>query len=362
MSIILMRWSRWLACLALVVFCGCDAIKSIGQEEEPEEELASSEPSLPPEGGSPSGAEEVNNNAPPGVDSEPAPTLTPEEILAAFLAKPSIERSDDDLEQLAQTPSLLAGITELDLRGGAISDQGLRYLELFPDLERLDLSETRVTKNGLSQLPACGKLTALALDGLRLVDDRGIGELTTLPIRELSLRSVSVTDAVFVPLSEFEDLEILHLDGNANLTGLQFRGLIASFDKLRVFSASNTQIGFGLQQIGQLQDLEVLNIGYAEVTDGVLEQLAQCRKLVELDLSSNPITLLGTPFLARLNDLQQLKLRGCKGITDEALNDLVRLQQLQSLDISGTQCTSSAAQTLKERLLNTVIVFDDMEL
>jgi Leucine-rich repeat (LRR) protein len=346
----------------IVACCGCDAIKSIGQEEEEgEEEVASSEPSLPPEGGSPIGTEAVENNPPP-VEPEAAPQPTPEEILAAFLAKPADRRNDEDLEQLAMSPDLLAAITELDLSGGSVSDYGARYLPLFPDLERVHLRSTRVTSEGIKHLAACTKLIAVTLDGLRLVDDIGVRELSALPIQEMSLRSTSVTDGVFEILSEIEELRILHLDGNANLTGIPFRGLTEKFSKLQVLTASNTQMGYGLQQIGELNDLEVLNIGHAEVSDEVLQQLAQCRKLVELDLSNNLITLLGVPFLARLNDLQQLNLRGCSGINDEALNSLGRLENLRRLDISGTQCTLEGAQRLKERLADTVIVFDNEEL
>lgn len=362
MPLHLLQFSRWLACLMLVACCGCDAIKSIGQEdEEAEAEVASSEPSLPPEVGLPIGAEEVVNNPPP-VEPEAAPQPTPEEILAAFLAKTSAERSDDDLEQLAQSPDLLVGITELDLQGGAVSDNGTRYLAIFPDLERINLGSTRVTSEGVKHLAACTKLTAVTLDGLRLVDDIGVRELSALPLQEISLRSTSVTEDIFLVLSEIEELRILHLDSNANLTGIQFRGLTDKFLKLQVLTASNTQMGFGLQQIGELNDLEILNIGHAEVSDEVLQQLAQCRKLVELDLSNNLITLLGVPFLARLNDLQQLNLSNCNGINDEALNSLGRLENLQRLDISGTQCTLEGAQRLKERLADTVIVFNDQEL
>jgi Leucine-rich repeat (LRR) protein len=349
-------------CLGIVWLSGCDAIMSIGQEEEePKEDVASSEPSEPPVAGTPLETGEAEGNAPP-VAGPSTPPPTPEEFLANFLAKPTNERTDDDLAQLTQTAELLAGLTELDVSGGAVSNLGLPHLALFPDLERLNLSSTRVTNDGLSQLTACRKLTAVTLNNLPQVDEVGIRELAPLPLEEISLVSTSVTEGVFVALAEFENLQVLHLDGNANLTGQQFRGLTEKFLHLRVFTASNTQIGYGLQRIGELKELEVFRVRESEVTDGVLEQLAQCRKLVELDVSHNPITFLGVPFLARLNELQILNLRDCNAINDEALNNLGRLQSLQRLDITGTQCTLSGAQNLKERLEDTVIVYDDQEI
>jgi Leucine-rich repeat (LRR) protein len=357
MSNLMKRLLGFLMCLPFAALVGCDALNSLGQEEEEPAEVVDSELSRPPEVGTPVAGEESGNGAP--TSPEPTPPPTPEEVLGAFLAKSPRERTDIDLEQLAESPAVLTGITELDLRGGSISDYGLRYLGSFPDLERLDLSETRITSQGLSQLNDCEHLTSLALDHNRNIDETGIREITGLGLQEINLSSTSITDGVFNIVAEYEDLQVLRIDGNALLTGGPLRSLSEQFSGLRILSASGTAIGYGLQEVGRLNNLEELYVGHAEVTDDILMQLQQCRKLVEIDLSGNLITVVGVRQLAGLRNLQRLNLRECNAITDEALAALSRMNQLQRVDVTATQCTPSGVAAFKERLEETVIVFND---
>lgn len=349
-----------LLCSVSLLFAGCDALRSLTEtEEDSADAVVDSDPSLPPEAGTPPA-----EASQPGENSaQPSATPTdPAAILEAFLAKTSRERTDADLLQLVEHPELLAGITELDLRGGSVTDQGVQCLASFPDLQRVDLSETRITNQGLSLLTQCAQLSALALDHNRGFDTDGVQELTALNLQELSLQSTSIADRVFATLAEFDDLQVLRVDGNSILTGAQLRTLIGEFSELRVLSASGTQMAFGLQEIGVLRNLEELKLAQAQVGDEILLQLKQCRNLVELDLSNNPITILGVRELSALRNLQRLNLRGCSTLDDQVFATLGRLDQLQYVDLGGTRCTPAGAEAFQQRLGDVEVVLDDPDL
>lgn len=83
-----------------------------------------------------------------------------------------VKPGNDDLAPLRQLP----GLRRLNLRGAAVTDDGLRHLRGLGELEFLDLSGTRITDAGLVELHRLRSLKRLCLRDT-LVTDRGVGGL-----------------------------------------------------------------------------------------------------------------------------------------------------------------------------------------
>lgn len=88
-----------------------------------------------------------------------------------------------------------------------------------------------------------------------------------------------------------------------------------------------------------------LDLGYRQVTDAGLKELAGLTSLQTLNLRSTPVTDVGLKELAGLTSLQTLSLDTTK-LTDVGLKELAGLTNLQTLSIGGTQLTDVGLKEL----------------
>jgi Leucine-rich repeat (LRR) protein len=98
--------------------------------------------------------------------------------------------TDEGLEVLAKMPKL----RWLALNLTSISDDGLAWLKDIKSLERLRLHSTRITDAGLKQFKSLSNLKVLDLSNTAVTDD-GLNYLTHLEsLEQLDLKNTSVTD------------------------------------------------------------------------------------------------------------------------------------------------------------------------
>ena len=98
---------------------------------------------------------------------------------------------DGGLAHLAR----LKSIRVLQLTFTNTTDEGLKIVGRFPDLERLTLQRAPITDAGLAHLKDCKKLSLLRLYDTA-VTDRGLRSLAKLQsLRSLSLEQTNVTDS-----------------------------------------------------------------------------------------------------------------------------------------------------------------------
>jgi hypothetical protein len=90
------------------------------------------------------------------------------------------------------------------------------------------------------------------------------------------------------------------------------------------------------------------------VTDDGLEQLKVLTQLQTLNLEDTKVTDDGLKYLKGLTQLQHLFLGGTM-VTDAGLEHLKGLTQLQSLNLGGTKVTDQGAQKLRQALPNCTI-------
>jgi Zn-dependent protease len=132
-----------------------------------------------------------------------------------------VDRRRQRREAFARLEKLgaVAGWDEADryygfsFQGTGIGDSELPWIELFDEVEHIDLSGTRVTNEGLRHLHGLHGLTMLELEHTR-VSDAGLAHLRPLTqLKVLSLSATRVTDAGLehlVPLSRLEWLSLSH--------------------------------------------------------------------------------------------------------------------------------------------------------
>lgn len=285
----------------------------------------------------------------------PAPVVkTPQQIMAEFLALKSVEKNDENLKQVAELKEGLDGITALDLARSGVTDEGMKVLTAFSNLSELDLSETRVSNAGLAAVAEVQSLRSLTLSKLRGVDDAGIQNLTPLKdLESLTVSTCAVTDAVLPTLAKFEGLQVLNVSGNTDIFGKDFKVLTAkgAFRQLRELNVTGSKFGFyGLEQMDNLPQLEVLRAGRCELVGVALNGLHGCDQLRVLDLSGNTMQDDNLKGVNRLKKLEELGLGGLN-LTDKCLDSFKTMKQLKILDLNGTRVTEPKIKLLKEKFL-----------
>lgn len=220
------------------------------------------------------------------------------------------------------------GLTSLTIQNQ--SELSLQFLTSMGNLESLDLSGSRISRDDLpviASLPKLKKLT-LARCGLSNIDAlSGAASLSELDLSENSIQNLSA-------LSSLPALQTLDLHGNvisdlSGLTGLnELKTLnlsfnsIASLDsigtcpKLEELNLSDNALT-SLSGISKLSSLKTLNASNNQLAD--ISQISACALLAEVDLSDN--SLADVSALAALPDLS---------ILDISYNEITALPSFSS--------------------------------
>ena len=264
----------------------------------------------------------------------------------------------------------------LSVAGTSVSTPAIRQLVELKHLIGLDVGVCpRMTAESFAALTDAASLILLSVTNTAITDD-DLAALSKLP--QLTALDVSTCDGV-------TDSSCAMLAVMTRLRGLSLRK--TGFEKQRVGNA-------GLQQLTALSRLEVLDIEGNAVTDDGLKLLAQFPELRELSLNILPltdqglthlpaipklqslsvrysegfagviVTNAGVRSLGQLTQLTSLNLTGAKRITDACLPDLMRLSQLQQLNLSASGLTSDGIDRIRKaspdcRVLSSVKTSDD---
>ncbi len=183
--------------------------------------------------------------------------------------------------------------------GGAIGDHyhdsDLRLLKAFPKLNKLELCYCEgLTDAGLAHLAVVD-----ALEGTRASRSRSLGETTLAPLAAIRcLRSLEITyeeipPAALVNLGRLTRIRSLHLDWNND---------------------TDQKPELDLAFLGNLQQLETLELEVEERRSTAFSHLAQLKKLRFLSLSWIPYSeeAVGLGFLNGMEQLEMLEMYGLR--------------------------------------------------
>jgi len=133
------------------------------------------------------------------------------------------------------------GLTSLNLSNTSVGDAGLAALkDSWAKLRLLEISESKVTDEGLVHLLAAKKLVHLIAD-LRAITDRGLVAISKLqPLHWLSVKGSAISDAGLANLQRLPNLEGLSIESTAITdAGLEH---LAALQKLKRLDLRGTKV------------------------------------------------------------------------------------------------------------------------
>ncbi len=241
--------------------------------------------------------QEANKN-PPAVVNSAAPTVTPQK---AAVEVPPIQQPpviDDPVE-------VLAGLTGKS--GAQVADRDIvratKVPSIVAELKTLDISRSAVTDEGVRLL---GQFTA-------------------------------ITQA---------DLSALNISG-AGIEGLELLG------NLRVLRMASVQMGSstGWERLGRLSQVEMLDLSLTNITEADVSSLVTMTGLKELNIGGNSLTDAALNQLAKLENLEVLRIQGNRQINGSGLKAFVQSKRqpgLRGLYASGTALTREGMSNVKK--------------
>lgn len=289
------------------------------------------------------------------------------------------ERLGGKVERNAQ-----GDVTGLNLRASWVSDADLAEVAKWKKLERLDLSLTRVTDQGLLLLKELENVRELNLFYAELVTDEGLAvvrnwkkledlncrgtkvtdnTLTHIAglrqLKKLDVGFAEVTDNGLYTLTRLDNLEEVSIGGN-KLTDncLRFLRNLPKIRKLDVSGQQRTDSGLwfaaitdaGLEIIAQSPSIESLNLAGAKISDLGIAKLAKLERLRELNLNATPITSKGLAALAALPHLEKLYLWKTAKLDASAAEPLLRFKSLRWIDLKDSGAAGIAASLRKANI------------
>jgi Leucine-rich repeat (LRR) protein len=247
-----------------------------------------------------------------------------------------------DLQGLSSIPSLAV----LNLSETKLTDEGLQTLCQSLVLEELCLQECDISENGVRALVSQTSLHTLDLSFCEELNDlQPLAQLTSL--RELFLHGCNLEELILDcwlddtteeclsflrPLTSLEKLAGFRMNDKCLLA-------MTHLTRLQTVDLSEHVTDTGLRWLSCLVGLQTLDLsGLDDVTDDGLAELTSLTALHTLNLRGVAITDHGLSKLSSLITLQSLDLTYCRRLTREGFSMLARLVLLQTLKVTG--CTS----------------------
>lgn len=256
--------------------------------------------------------------------------------------------TDAGLKELAALKQLKV----LNIGRTRIKDAGLKELEALQQLEFLKLFGAGVSDAGLKHVAKLKNLQWLDIRDVYL-RDAGLKDLAKLPrLHVFYLPARELTDVGLKHLVALKYLDTLHLSEAEPVTDAWLKEL-ATLKRLQTLSLDGAQVtGAGLKELAGLPRLQHLELNSLKASGAGLKGLSSLKKLHSLNLhSARGVADADLSEVGQLRELQILDLR-YTGTTDAGLKELAGLQQLKTLYLSNTKVTEAGVNGLTAALKN----------
>ena len=246
-------------------------------------------------------------------------------------------------------------IVAVNLRGTWINDVEMIELARLPDLERLDLSHTRISDEGLLNLKPAPKIRELKLFYSEWITDHGMTAIKEWKqLKRLDMRGTRISDGTLEIVGKLTGLESLDI-ANTEVTDVGLENLITLVNLKELALGRGRLSNSGLVALRMLPTLTLLDLSGARPTppdnpsgrgggpgipEETLKAIAELKDLRTLYLGYSAISADGLRTLASLAKVERLGLQGCSRVDDAALAELVNWKGLKYLDIQETPVTA----------------------
>jgi Leucine-rich repeat (LRR) protein len=232
----------------------------------------------------------------------------------------------------------------------------------LPDLERLDLSHTRISDEGMLNLKPAPKIKDLKLFYSEWITDQGLTAIKDWKhLRRLDVRGTRISDGTLEIVSHMTGLEALDI-AHTEVTDLGLDHLIALVNLKELSVGRGRLSNLGLVALRMLPTLTYLDLSGARPTppdnpggrgagsgipEETLKAIAELKDLRVLYLGFSAITKDGLRTLGSLDKVEKLGLQGCSRVDDGALAELAKWKSLKYLDVQEAPVTEKGLAELR---------------
>src|SRR5437016_4232483 len=230
-------------------------------------------------------------------------------------------------------------IVAVNLRGSWINDVEMIELARLPDLERLDLSHTRISDEGMLNLKRAPKIRDLKLFYSEWITDQGLTAIKEWKhLKRLDLRGTRISDGTLELIGHLTGIEALDI-AQTEVTDVGLEDLITLVNLKELAVGRGRLTNAGLVKLRMLPALTYLDLSGARPTppdapggrgagsiipEETLKAIAELRDLRVLYLGFSTITADGLRTLSGLDKVEKLGLQGCARVNDAALSELAK--------------------------------------
>ncbi len=255
-------------------------------------------------------------------------------------------------------------VVAVNLRGSWVSDVDLLNLSGLPHLERLDLSHTRITDDGMLLLKTAPKISDLNLYYVELITDQGMAAIKDWKhLKRLNVRGTRISDGTLEIVSHLTQLEALDI-ANTPITDNGLDHLI-ELTRLQELALGRIRLSdIALEMLRMLPTLTYLDLsgprsadrpdllvshrtGESAMDEHALRVLSELKELRVLKLGHSNISGEGLRALSTLSQVEKLGLEGCARIDDRAVTELAKWKRLRYVDLQETQVTEKGVKALQ---------------
>lgn len=285
------------------------------------------------------------------------------QILLALAALPLIAADTDWITKLGGSVQRdKAGkIVAVNLRGAWINDADMIELARMPDLQRLDLSHTRISDEGMLNLKPAPRIQELKLFYSEWITDQGMTAIKGWKhLKRLDVRGTRISDGTLEIVSQFPALEALDI-AHTEVTDVGLENLITLVNLKELAVGRGRLTNTGLAKLKMLPTLVSLDISGARPTppdsptgrgagstmpEETIKAFAELKELRVLNLGFSSISADGLRMLGTLSKVEKLSLQGCSRVNDTALDELANWKSLRFLDVQEDPVTPEALAKL----------------
>jgi Leucine-rich repeat (LRR) protein len=254
-------------------------------------------------------------------------------------------------------------IVAVNLRGSWISDVDMIELARLPDLERLDLSHTRISDEGMLNLKPAPKIRELKLFYSEWITDQGLTAIKEWKhLKRLDVRGTRISDGTLEIVSHLTGLEALDI-AHTEVTDVGLENLITLVNLKELALGRGRLSNSGLVALRMLPTLTYLDLSGARPTppdspggrgagagipEETLKAVAELKDLRVLYLGYSAINADGLRVLSVLDKVEKLGLQGCSRVDDAALAELAKWKSLKYLDVQEDPVTEKGLSMFRE--------------
>ncbi|HLK22040.1 MAG TPA: hypothetical protein VKT81_23990 [Bryobacteraceae bacterium] len=255
-------------------------------------------------------------------------------------------------------------IIAVDLRGTWVYDSQLIDLAKLPHLEKLDLSHTRISDEGMIYLRSAPSIVDLNLFYAEQITDQGMAAIKDWKhLKRLNLRGTRISDGTLEIVSHLPQLESLDV-ANAPITDNGLDSLVTLIHLKELTLGHRRESDNEVELLRLLPTLTSLNLSgpsdaerpdsnYRKAGDAgpmrpdLVRAIAELKDLRVLRLGYSNINGDGLRSLSGLQ-VERLGLENCPRIDDAAVAELANWKSLKYLDLQGAKVSETAVNALRK--------------